>query len=167
MVVNSYGYYEMVPVLNFPVFNFQPEPEPEPEFQFQDADWLTEGGLVTHHLRVYERGIEEATGRRTYTILDTRLQDQFSSFKVRYADDVEANAKLYHRSSPEEIPGIKARMWQANGVAYSILKCTDCESLQRWIQTGRHEDRWSPQVVGWAVAGGVGLLIALTGSKEA
>jgi hypothetical protein len=144
-VVNSHGF------LNAPMFYVQSPEMPK----FGAGDWLVKKGIPDHHLRVIEPHTDHL-GNRFYLVFETSLRDKLSGFRYRNAEQLESTA-TWKMGAGNDLDGILDRARRACGIEYSILAHTDCESLQRWIQTGKEEDRWSTQVW-WALGfGGLGL----------
>ena len=127
-------------------------------FKYQVADWVKQYGLPQHHLRIVLTHVD-ANFQRWYRIFDTTLGRTQADYGWILADVLESNSALVERAKSQahalEILG----RCQANCcLKYSIPRRQDCESLQRFIQTGREDDRWSPQVwTGIAAAVIVGL----------
>jgi hypothetical protein len=107
-------------------------------------------GFPNHHLRTVEQRWINST--RWYLIFDTRLGSH-GDYRLRPAHELESKSVRIAGASPDQIPGIRQRTEFCRCIGYSFLARTDCESIQRWIQTGNPADRWSPQVVAGAGAG--------------
>jgi len=118
---------------------------PQIAWRYQAGDWVIEPGIPDHHLRIAEQRLDES-GSRQYVVFDAR-PNQLSGYGLRNADELERKSKLNVRPQPHEIPAVMQRTQRACGLKYSVLGHTECESLQRWIQTGDEKDRWSPQLL--------------------
>lgn len=138
-----------------------------PHFKYQDGDWVKEYGIPEHHLRIIIF-VEMEDGGRWYMTYDTTLQQGYSEYKWRWADELEAKSELVqHADGPAHLQLILARCLATWHLKYSIPARLDCESLQRFIQTGQEEDRWSPQVwTGIGIVAVVGLVFALANQKQ-
>jgi len=116
------------------------------QWRYHPWDWVMLFGFPHHHLRIVEqRWINSA---RWYLMFDTRLGSH-GDYRLRRADELDPEHKsvLIARATPDQIPCIRYRTESCHLLGYSFLARTDCESIQRWIQTGNPADRWSPQVV--------------------
>ena len=139
-----------------------------PYFEYRNGDWVKELGVPEHHLRVINSFIDN--GYRWYQTYDTTLERRYSEYQLRSADELEANSVLVQRAeSPDHLIAILARCEATRHMSYSVPAKWDCHSLQRYIQTGREEDRWCPQVwtgiAFFAVA--VGLAATLANQRQA
>ncbi len=134
------------------------------QWRYQPWDWVMLFGFPNHHLRIVEQRWNGSV--RWYWIFDTRLGSH-GEYSWRRADELDPEHKsvLIARATPDQIPGIRQRTEQCHLVGYSFLARTDCESIQRWIQTGKEGDRWSPQVVAGAGAGLLALGLIFGSSK--
>ncbi len=119
------------------------------QWRYAPWDWVMEPGLPNHHLRIVEQGSINFV--RWYLVFDTRLGSH-GDYSWRLADALERKSLRIAGAAPDQIPGIRQRTERCYLVGYSFLARTDCESIQRWIQTGNESDRWSPQVVAGAGA---------------
>lgn len=144
-VVNSNGLW------NAPMLHVQPV-----VWSFQAGDWVVEKGIPDHHLRIIEQ-FTDALGIRFYIVFETSLRDKFSGLRYRNAEQLESKA-AWKMGAGNDLDAILERARRACGIPYSILARTDCESLQRWIQSGKEEDRWSTQLWLALGLGGLGLL---------
>jgi hypothetical protein len=131
-------------------------------FRFQVGDWVKEIGLPQHHLRVTALDLDMNTGLPIYQIFDTTLRRGHADYEWRWAHEFEANSMLVQRAdSSRHVQQILERCQNFYCLKYSIPQRQDCESIQRFIHTGREEDRWSPQVwTGIAAAVTVGIIVA-------
>jgi len=125
-------------------------------WSFRAGDWVVEKGVPNHHLRIIEQ-FTDALGIRFYVVFETSQRDKFSGFRYRNAEQLESTA-TWKMGAGNELDAIVERARRACGIPYSILARTDCESLQRWIQSGKEEDRWSTQLWFALGLGGLGLL---------
>jgi hypothetical protein len=129
-------------------------------FTYQIGDWVQKNGLPNHHLRITDI-IGGAYGPRWYQVFDTTLSRGEANYEWVPADDLERNSTLVARA--ENAAHARAILWRCQatcGLKYSIPRQQDCESLQRFIHTGREQDRWSPQVgLGMAAAMVLGLVL--------
>jgi len=132
--------------------------------RYEPWDWVMLFGFPNHHLRIVEQRWNGSV--RWYLIFDTRLGSH-GDYSWRRADELDPEHKsvLIARATPDQIPGIRYRTERCHLVGYSFLARTDCESIQRWIQTGNEGDRWSPQVVAGAGAGLLALALIFGSSK--
>ena len=116
-------------------------------FKYQPADWVKQYGLPQHHLRIVS-WIVDANGESWYLIFDTTLNRKCADYRWIRATELEDGSELVQRAENDiHACDILQRCERLRCVKYSIPQKLDCESLQRFIQTGREEDRWSPQVV--------------------
>jgi hypothetical protein len=105
--------------------------------------------LINHHLRITARWTDE-NGKRWYQIFDTTAKRGHGDYEIISAAELEKHCRLFRRPSEAAIPGIVARVPFCRYVPYSIKNRQDCESIQRWIETGEEKYRFSPQV--WTFA---------------
>lgn len=121
------------------------------DFKYLNADWVKENGFPQHNLRIISRNVDEH-GQRWYTIFDTTLKREYADYDWRWADVLEANSELVKSAeSVDHARAILQRCADLRYMRYSIPRRQDCESLQRYIQTAREEDRWCPQL--WKAIG--------------
>lgn len=115
-------------------------------FKYQSTDWVKQYGLPQHHLRIISLRVD-AEGQRWYWIFDTTLTRKFADYRWIRATELEARSELVQRAeSTVRAWDILQRCERLRCLKYSIPQKQDCESLQRFIQTGREADRWSSQV---------------------
>lgn len=122
----------------------------ESDWGFRIADWAQSTGvsylfLINHHLRITARWMDEY-GVRWYQIFDTTAKRGHADYEWVLATEIEKYCRLVKRPPAHAIPGILARTAQCRYVPYSIYNRQDCESIQRWIDTGEEKYRFSPQV---------------------
>jgi len=116
-------------------------------FKYQSADWVRQYGLPQHHLRIISLYVD-VNGQRWYWIFDTTLNRKYADYRWIGASELEAGSELVLPADNDMHAWyILQRCERLRCVKYSIPQKLDCESLQRFIQTGREDDRWSPQVV--------------------
>jgi len=132
-------------------------------FKFQVGDWVKENGLPQHHLRVTSVGFDMNAGLPIYQVFDTTLRRGHADYEWRWAHPFEANSILVQRANgPLHVQQILGRCQNFCCLKYSIPQRQDCESIQRFIHTGREADRWSPQVwTGIAAAITVAIMVAV------
>jgi hypothetical protein len=121
------------------------------KFKYETADWVKQYGFPQHHLRIISRHVD-VDGKRWYWRFDTTLSRSHADYSWIAADELEANSELVMRAQH----GIHAweilqRCEKLCCLKYSIPQRQDCESLQRFIQFGNENDRFSTQV--WNVIG--------------
>jgi hypothetical protein len=127
-----------------------------PRFKYRDGDWVKERGFPEHHLRIMYF-FESDDGRRLYMTYDTTLKRGYSDYELRDANQLEANSDLVqHADNDMHLQYILARCQASQHIKYSIPGRTDCESLQRFIQTGDEADRWCPQLWKYIAIAAVG-----------
>jgi hypothetical protein len=115
-------------------------------FKFQVADWVKKLGVPQHHLRITQVLVDD-NGQRWYEIFDTTLQRGRADYEWVLADQLEEFSVLVARAeSIAHATEILERCKPLYGLQYAIPGRQDCESIQRFIHTGREADRWSPQV---------------------
>src|SRR5258706_236255 len=111
-------------------------------FRYQPADWVRRYGIPQHHLRIV--ACVNSQGQRWYQIFDTTLTRSHANYEWILADVLEANSELVKRAdNPVHAWQILQRCQANCCLKYSIPQRQDCESLQRFLHTGREEDRWS------------------------
>jgi hypothetical protein len=134
--------------------------------KYRRADWMRQRyGFPKHNLRIACFQIDPNTRRWLYQVFDTTLSRGLADFVWMDAAELERNYELvmsayndYHANV------IIARCCALRGLWYSFSARTDCESLQRLIQTGQEIDRFSPQVQGAIGATALVLILgAITG----
>jgi hypothetical protein len=134
--------------------NFNGNPTTEGDWVFEIADWAESTGvsylfLINHHLRITARW-RDADGVRWYQIFDTTAKRGHGDYESVLATEIESHCRRVRRPPAHAISGILARTAQCRYVPYSIKDRQDCESIQRWIETGLEKYRFSPQV--WTFA---------------
>jgi len=118
----------------------------EPPRRFKNADWVkcpTWFGAVEHHMRIVDyRSYDE----REYLIFHTTPAVGYAHYEWISADKLERTAIWVNGAvDAAHAPLILQRTFNSWGLKYSVQNRQDCESLQRWIQTGDENYRWSPQ----------------------
>jgi hypothetical protein len=137
-----------------------------PHFKYQAGDWVRQNGIPQHHLRIVSciPGVEDI---HYYEVFDTTLECGYADYSVRQADLLEANSELVERAENDQhVALILARCKLLRHIKYSVPQRLDCESLQRLIQTGKEEDRWSPQVVAALGVGLASILFAILNQRS-
>ena len=130
--------------------NFNGNATAEGDWVFRIADWAQSIGvsylfLINHHLRITARWMDE-DGVRWYQIFDTTAKRGHADHQTVSAAEIEKHCRLVKRPPAYAIPGILARVPRCRYLPYSIYNRQDCESIQRWIETGEEKYRFSPQV---------------------
>src|SRR5437667_39036 len=134
-------------------------------FNYEIGDWVKKFGLPQHHLRITDRLVDEGDGQRWYKIFDTTLNRGHADYEWVLADQLEASSVLVaHAVNSVHVQQILWRCQNFCCLPYSIRQRQDCESVQRFIHTGRENDRWSPQVWTGIAAAIVGV-VAIARSK--
>jgi hypothetical protein len=120
----------------------------QPKWSFEVGDWITSSswmGLIDHHMRVTQR-LVDSNSVRWYQVFDTTVTRGYADYEWVLADKLESESRLVIRPYPEYIPAILHRAAHCQHLVYSVPARMDCESVQRWIQTGLEQFRWSGQV---------------------
>jgi hypothetical protein len=91
-------------------------------------------------------------GEALYLTFDTTLGRGHAGYEWIDAVPFESRSSLDIRPAAELVPSVLARAQYCveQGVPYSVLDRTDCDSLTRWLYT---DERWNRQLV--TVAGGL------------
>jgi hypothetical protein len=136
-------------------------------FKYGDGAWVKERGFPEHHLRIIFAFFDDE-GERWYQVFDTTLKRGYADYEWRRADQLEANSDLVANAQDNQhLWFIGARCAAVQHVKYSLPARTDCESLQRFVQTGQEADRWCPQL--WKMLAGcaaVGVLVAVANNRK-
>lgn len=139
-----------------------------PYFKYWEGDWVKESGIPEHHLRILYAFFDDG-GNRWYQTYDTTLEQRYSDYRFRWADELEAKSVLVERAeNHDHLQAIFARCEATRLTPYSVPARWGCHSLQRYLQTGREEDRWCPQVwTGIGVVAAVAFVATLANQKQA
>jgi hypothetical protein len=135
-------------VMTNPNFEFNFSAPHEPNWKFLIGDWIMSpawAGLIDHHMRVTNR-LVDVNDQSWYQIFDTTLERGHADYEWVPAADLEKTSRIVQRPDQLSVPVILGRSPQCRGLKYSVPERLDCESLQRWIHTGKEEYRWCPQV---------------------
>jgi hypothetical protein len=131
----------------------------EPPRWFKDADWIKTSswlGAIEHHMRIVDY---RNFWKREYLVFHTTPTVGYAHYEWVSADELERNAIWVNGAvDAAHASLILQRAFNSWGLEYSVPKRQDCESLQRWIQTGDENYRWSPQF--WS---GVALVVFAVG----
>jgi hypothetical protein len=146
--------------------------KPSHAWKYEAGDRTLEPGLFDHYRTIIERRIvyrrydpwgqpfyaEEGNpfsserGEAFYLTFDTRLSRGHAAYEWIDAVAFETESSLDFRPAAESVPAVlaRARYCVEQGIPYSVLERTDCDSLTRWLYT---DERWNRQLV--TVAGGL------------
>jgi hypothetical protein len=150
--------------------NFNGDAKAQDDWIFEIADWIKSTSasclfLIDHHMRITARWKCE-DGVRWYQIFDTTLERGFADYKWVLAAELEKHCQRFRRPPAYAIPGILARVPYCQNVPYSVKDCQDCESIQRWIETGQEKYRFSTQVWSYVAIVGFAFVHGITQSSK-
>jgi hypothetical protein len=146
--------------------------KPSHAWKYEVGDRTLEQGFFDHYRTIIERKIfyrrydpwgrsfyaaQEnpfscELGEAFYLTFDTTLSRGHAGYVWVDAASFESGSSLDFRPDPELVPIVlaRAKFCVEQGIPYSVLERTDCDSLTRWLYT---DERWNRQLV--TTAGGL------------